>query len=139
MTEYALLIDNAFKEIRNYAEKPADIPHKKITWHPVTREVGVPYEGPRNGEWLIRVAEPAVEPPGVPRRVSQAQCRLFLSRNGMLATVEEAIRDHGGELLIEWEYRLDISRDHPAIPQIATLFNLNDEQIDGFFIAAAQL
>jgi hypothetical protein len=38
MTEYALLIDNQFKEIRNYAEKPPDISHKKSTWHPVVRE-----------------------------------------------------------------------------------------------------
>jgi hypothetical protein len=37
MTEYALLIDNAFKEIRQYAEKPVDIPHKLATWHDVSR------------------------------------------------------------------------------------------------------
>jgi hypothetical protein len=37
MSEYALLIDSTFKEIRNYAEKPADIPHKLVTWHDVIR------------------------------------------------------------------------------------------------------
>lgn len=37
MTEFALLIDGQFKEIRNYAEKPADIPHKLVTWHDVLR------------------------------------------------------------------------------------------------------
>jgi hypothetical protein len=37
MAEYALLIDNTFKEIRQYAEKPADIPHKLATWHAVSR------------------------------------------------------------------------------------------------------
>jgi hypothetical protein len=37
MTEYALLIDNQFQQIRNYAEKPADIPHKLVTWHDVSR------------------------------------------------------------------------------------------------------
>jgi hypothetical protein len=37
MNEYALLIDSQFVEIRQYAEKPADIAHKLSTWHDVSR------------------------------------------------------------------------------------------------------
>jgi hypothetical protein len=37
MTEYALLIDGVFKEIRRYESQPADIPHKLVTWHAVSR------------------------------------------------------------------------------------------------------
>jgi transcriptional regulator of met regulon len=38
MAEYALLIDGTFKEIRQYAEQPIDIPHKLVTWHDVVRQ-----------------------------------------------------------------------------------------------------
>jgi hypothetical protein len=37
MTEYALLIDGVFKEIRRYESQPVDIPHKLATWHAVSR------------------------------------------------------------------------------------------------------
>jgi len=62
MTEYALLIDNAFKEIRRYAEKPADIPHKLVTWHDVVRDTGdTAFTGLENGNWVIRTALPTLE------------------------------------------------------------------------------
>jgi len=38
MTEYALLLDNTFQEIRSFEEKPVDIPHKLATWHAVSRQ-----------------------------------------------------------------------------------------------------
>lgn len=40
MVEYALLIDSQFKEIRNYSERPVDIPHKGVSWYPVFRTIG---------------------------------------------------------------------------------------------------
>jgi hypothetical protein len=40
MTEFALLIDGVLREIRQYGETPADIPHKKVSWHPVVRDEG---------------------------------------------------------------------------------------------------
>lgn len=59
MTEYALLIDNEFKEIRNYQSKPQDIPHKKVTWHDVVRDQGeTAFTGLENGNWVIRTALP---------------------------------------------------------------------------------
>jgi hypothetical protein len=62
MTEFALLIDNQFREIRQYAEKPADIPHKKFTWHEVSRETGeAAFTGLENGSWVIRAAMPTLE------------------------------------------------------------------------------
>jgi hypothetical protein len=62
MTEYALLIDGAFKEIRNYAEKPADIPHKNFMWLDVLREYGeTAFEGIENDKWVIRTALPTFE------------------------------------------------------------------------------
>jgi hypothetical protein len=38
MTEYALIVDGTFKETRNFPEKPANIPHKKVVWLPVVYE-----------------------------------------------------------------------------------------------------
>jgi hypothetical protein len=37
MTEFALLIYGALREIRHYDERPADISHKRVSWHPVVR------------------------------------------------------------------------------------------------------
>lgn len=37
MNEYALIQGGVFKEIRKYAEKPDDIPHKGVVWLPVSR------------------------------------------------------------------------------------------------------
>jgi hypothetical protein len=62
MTEFALLIDNQFKEIRQYADKPPDILHKQVTWHPVIRDTGeVAFTGLENGSWVIRDALPTLE------------------------------------------------------------------------------
>jgi len=50
MTEYALLIDGVFREIRNYPSQPEDIPHKTIAWYPVFRTKGTEeFEGLGDG------------------------------------------------------------------------------------------
>jgi hypothetical protein len=62
MSEFALLVDSAFAEIRNLPAKPADIPHKKMAWHAVSRESGqTAFTGLENGKWVIRSALPALE------------------------------------------------------------------------------
>lgn len=62
MTEYALLLDGAIREIRHYGERPPDIPHKKVSWHPVVRDEGsTAFTGLKNANWVIRVALPTLE------------------------------------------------------------------------------
>jgi hypothetical protein len=62
MTEFALLIDSALREIRQYGERPADIPHKKVSWHPVVRDQGpTAFSGIENGSWVIRAALPTLD------------------------------------------------------------------------------
>ena len=62
MTEFALLIDGALREIRHYDERPADIPHKKVSWHPVVRDEGpTAFTGLENGDWVIRTALPTLD------------------------------------------------------------------------------
>ena len=62
MTEFALLIDGALREIRHYDERPADIPHKKVSWYPVGRDEGpTAFTGLENGSWVVRAALPTLE------------------------------------------------------------------------------
>jgi hypothetical protein len=139
MTEYALLIDSTFKEIRQYAEQPADIPHKQVTWHDVVREYGTPFEGLENGNWVIRTVDPATLPPPVPSSITPRQCRLILSAQGMLADVETTIAGMDEATQITWEYALEFRRDDPLLNALGANMGLTSEQIDEFFIAAAQL
>jgi hypothetical protein len=60
--EFALLIDGALREFRDYDERPADIPHKKVSWHPVVRDQEVTaFTGLENGNWVVRAALPTME------------------------------------------------------------------------------
>ena len=62
MTEYALVIDGSFMEIRQYSAKPGDIPHKKVTWHEVVRDEGpAAFTGLENGNWVVRAALPTLD------------------------------------------------------------------------------
>lgn len=139
MTEYALLIGGTFAEIRHYAEKPADIPHKTVSWHDVVREYGVPFVGLENGAWVIRTPDPATLPPPVPYSVTPRQVRLLLLAQGLLASVEAMIAAQDEATRITWEYALEFRRDDPLLNQLAVNLGLTEDQIDQFFIAAAQL
>ena len=62
MTEFALLIDGALSEIRQYEMRPPDIPHKKLSWHPVIRDKGpTAFTGLQHGSWVVRTALPKLE------------------------------------------------------------------------------
>lgn len=139
MPQYALLIDGAFKEIRTYDTKPEDIAHKKTTWHDVAREHGEPFEGLENGIWTIRTVDPSTLPPAVPKSITPRQCRLVLMSQGLLADVEAMIAAQDEATRITWEYALEFHRDDPLLNALAVNLNLTSEQIDQFFIAAAQL
>lgn len=140
MTEFALLIDNTFKELRNYAEKPVDIPHKKVTWHDVARrQAASEFTGLENGAWIIQTIDPSTLPPFVPRSITPRQCRLILMAQGLLTQVEEMIQQQDEATRITWEYALEFRRDDPLLTQLAVSLGLTDEQIDQFFIAAARM
>lgn len=139
MTEYALLIDGTFKEIRNYANQPPDIPHKGVTWHTVVREFGTPFTGLENGNWVIRTVDPATLPPPVPQSVTPRQVRLLLLQQDLLASVENIIAQQDHATRITWEYATEFLRDDPLLNQIANDLQLTSQQVDDFFIAAAQL
>lgn len=139
MKQYALLINNEFKEIRNYESKPQDIPHKKVTWHDVVREYGTPFVGLENDDWVIRIVDPSTLPPPVPYSVTPRQVRLLLLQQNLLASVEAMIAQQDEATKITWQYALEFRRDDALLNQLATNLNLSQEQIDQFFITAASL
>lgn len=139
MNEYALFVDGVLKEIRVYEAKPADIPHKKITWHNVIREYGAPSASLENGNWIIRTVDPSTLPTPVPSSVTAAQIRIFLHKAGMLEGVEAQIASMSKEAQIAWEYSTEVQRASPLLDEVAQVFKLTPEQIDQFFIEAAAL
>lgn len=139
MTEYALLINNTFKEIRQYQTKPQDIPHKNVSWHDVVREYGTPFQGLENNNWVIRVVDPSTLPPVAPSSVSPRQVRLLLLQKNLLSDVESMIAQQDEATKITWQYAIEFNRNDPLLNQLATNLNLTQEQIDQFFIEASQL
>ena len=141
MNEFALLIDGEFKKLRVYDEKPDDIRHKLVTWHSVIRCYGEPFEGLEGDVWVIRTVDPATLPQGIPHSITPRQCRLLLHKQNILAQVEAMVAQSTDDVKITWEYALEFRRDDPVLNGFAIKLQppLTDDQIDQFFIAAAQL
>jgi hypothetical protein len=77
--------------------------------------------------------------PVVPKSITPRQCRLVLMSQNLLATVEETIAGMDEPTRITWEYALEFRRDDPLLNALGQNLGLTDQQIDEFFIAAAQL
>lgn len=136
MFEYALFINDEFKEIRRYDEKPEDIPHKGVTWHDVVRLTEYGTTGLEDGVWVIRQIDPATRPPVVPRAITPRQARLLLLQRGMLSDVTNLISQQDEATRIIWEYALEFQRDDPLLNTLAKNLGLEDSDIDQFFIDA---
>lgn len=105
----------------------------------VVREYGTPFEGLEDGNWAIRIVDPATLPPPVPASVTPRQVRLLLLQQGLLANIEATIAAQDEATRITWEYALEFQRNDPLLNQLAANLGLTDTQIDEFFIAASQL
>ena len=81
----------------------------------------------------------AANAPKVPASITPRQCRIILSQQGLLSTVEAAIAGMDEPTRITWEYALEFRRDDPLLNALAVNLNLTSEQVDQFFIAASQL
>ena len=75
----------------------------------------------------------------VPSSITPRQCRLLLLQQGLLSQVEAMIAQQDDATRITWEYALEFRRDDPLLNQLAANLGLTSEEIDEFFIAAAQL
>lgn len=88
-----------------------------------------------------RIAAMGLDKPAVPASITPRQCRLVLTQQGMLATVEAIIAGMEEATRITWEYALEFRRDDPLLNGLAQHpdLNLTKEQVDQFFIEAAKL
>ena len=77
----------------------------------------------------------------VPASVTPRQLRLALHFAGKLAQVEAFVA--GGqappEAVISWEYATEFLRSDPMLGQFAAMLGMTGEEVDGLFIAAAQI
>lgn len=138
MKSYALLIDGVYKESRDYAEKPVDIPHKKISWHEVVYAEGAPKQGLESGKWVIYHPAPEELPVKI-QVVSARQGRLALHAAGLLETVDALVQQSSPEIKIAWEYTTEFRRDDPILTSmLKDVFKKTDEEIDALFLAASQ-
>ena len=81
----------------------------------------------------------AEAPVVVPSSVTPRQVRLLLLQQDLLDQVETLIAQRDRASQITWAHALEFHRNDPLLLALATDLNLTEEQIDQFFIAAAQL
>ena len=101
----------------------------------------------KTGEKTIRPYTPeeiaAIEnaPIPVPQVVSRRQARLLLLQQGLLDQVEVMIALQDRATQITWADAIEFKRNDPLLLALAAApeLNLTSEQLDQFFIAAAQL
>jgi len=90
---------------------------------------------------VTQLLELAPEPVAVPASVTPRQLRLALLGAGKLDQVEAFVT--GGqappEAVISWEYATEFLRSDPMLGQFAAMLGMTDEEVDGLFIAAAQI
>lgn len=90
---------------------------------------------------VTQLLELAPEPVVVPNSVTPRQLRLALHYAGKLDQVEAFVT--GGqappEAVISWEYATEFLRSDPMLGQFAAMLGMTDDEVDGLFIAAAQI
>lgn len=156
MSDFALLIGGEFREFRNLPERPANIPHKSVTWYPVTREYGEPFQGVSGGAYIVRTVDPASLPPPVPAQISDRQFFHVLALNNsitqdealaavktgdipvtLMALVDQLPDKFGAEMLISGATIFE--RKHPLTNVLGAAMGYSEAQIDDLFRAAGQL
>jgi hypothetical protein len=80
-----------------------------------------------------------VSVPVVPASVTPRQVRLLLLQQGLLANVESLIASSDQATKITWEFASEFKRNDPLLLALAQQLGLTSEQIDAFFIAAANI
>lgn len=153
-SEYALLINGTLSEIRWYSERPDDIPHKGVQWLPVKRITGTEeYSGVGDDQWIICTIDPATLPPAVPESITRRQCALqlwdmnFISVDEAIAMAKTADMPTiiyellSKELDAQSFVRAQIdfaAANYYRSNSLLPMLGMKEEEIDQFFIAAAQ-
>ena len=94
-------------------------------------------------EWI---EAPASVAPLVPREITNFQARALLMQmpgsaagRTLFQDVDDTLAQLGGVSWQAWEYTTILPRRSELIATMAAQFNLTEAQIDGMFIAAAQI
>lgn len=158
MAEFALLISDAFQEIRTLPERPVSIPHKGVAWFPVVRKYGEPFEGVEGDTYFIRTVDPATLPPPVPIVISDRQFFEQMAAAGLATEAEAEAAVATGTLpaslaelvallpeQAQFKARMLLKgatqfyRQHEMTDTIAWLYGWSETQVDDFFRDAGQL
>lgn len=139
MEKFVLLIDGERKDIRRYDERPANIPHKKVEWFPLSYETGNQFEGVEGDRYVIRTPDPATLPPTVPDAVSPRQARLALLAIGKLDAANDAVERAGDFVKVAWEFSNYVRRDDAGVMALGSAIGLDSKALDNLFIEAAKL
>ncbi len=68
--------------------------------------------------------------------ISMRQARLELLNCGLLDAVESHVATLSKAAQIEWEYSVEVRRDHPLVVELGILLGLSDADLDAFFESA---
>lgn len=158
MSEFALVVDGQLRETRELAERPVDIPHKKIEWFPVVRSYGEPFNGVVDDEYVFRTVDPSTLPAPVPDAISDWQFFQQLATMNLLSKEEAENAVAIGEIpttilaLVEqlpeemqFPARMKLKgavtfrRNNDLTQTIAQLYGFSSEQVDDLFRAASEL
>jgi len=98
----------------------------------------VPVE-PTDEVLIAAIENPPVQVPEVPQEVTRRQLFLVLNASGITRAQIRAMLDGNEAALIEFEEALTFQRAHPLIGQLGTAMQLDGDDIDDLFRAAAGL
>jgi len=139
MPEFACLMNGEFREIRNFGERPVDIPHKFVQWLPVVREYGDAFTGVEGDNYVIRTVDPSTLPEPVPESVSPRQTRLALLAAGKLDAANAAVAQSDEATKIAWEFATQVNRNDPGVIALAQAIGIDSDALDALFIAAGKI
>lgn len=109
-------------------------PHNPATHHAI-QLCGVP--DLEAGEWRVgwQIAPNQLPPEAITPR----QMRLALLARGISPAMIEAALAGDEAAMIEWEYSLEIRRDHPLVASMAAAMGMDDADVIDLFSGAAEI
>lgn len=134
------LLDSENNEVQNWGGTWGRCPGvPNPLFLPNDTQIHCPQLNTDYGGYTLVEWEMAEAPVVVPSSVTPRQVRLLLLQQDLLDQVETLIAQRDKASQITWAHALEFHRNDPLLFALATDLNLTEEQIDQFFIAAAQL
>ena len=89
--------------------------------------------------WRIAWEIVEIPPPEPPMAITPRQMRLALLARGITPATITGMLEGNEAARIEWEYSLEIRRDHPLVASMAAALGFQTAEVDAIFAAAADL